>query len=348
MRDAGAIFFGRTTMPQTGMALETVSCLWGRTLNPFNPAFGSGGSSGGDGVLCALHGEPAAPITTDIGGSIRAPGAFNGLYAMRPTSERVPKHGMLSPAPGNVSIKTSTGPCVHSMEDLKLFVKLILTHPTIPYEPTCVLPYWNEPTTFPPKLRIGIISTDGVVDPHPPIQRAIRETTSKLLAAGHEVFEFPLPFSFWDAAQTTWALYFQTGAKEQKALLAKAGEPEIPQFSYNFDVFKIKELTVSELFKRNNEHAAFKYAFQQAWDAANMDCIICPVNVMAGVPHDHPVWWGYTTIWNLLDYPSIVMPIEDLKISAEMDPKDLSYKPRDNAYEKANWEICKFKWLSCV
>ena len=66
MRDAGAIFFGRTTMPQTGMALETVSHLWGRTLNPYNPAFGSGGSSGGDGVLCALHGEPAAPITTDI------------------------------------------------------------------------------------------------------------------------------------------------------------------------------------------------------------------------------------------------------------------------------------------
>lgn len=79
MRDAGAIFFGRTTMPQTGMALETVSNLWGRTLNPYNSAFGSGGSSGGDGALCAMRGEPAAPITTDIGGSIRAPGAFNGL-----------------------------------------------------------------------------------------------------------------------------------------------------------------------------------------------------------------------------------------------------------------------------
>lgn len=42
MRDAGAVFFGRTTMPQTGMALETVSNLWGRTLNPYNSAFGSG------------------------------------------------------------------------------------------------------------------------------------------------------------------------------------------------------------------------------------------------------------------------------------------------------------------
>ncbi|KAK3078468.1 hypothetical protein LTR53_020649, partial [Teratosphaeriaceae sp. CCFEE 6253] len=48
MRDAGAIFMARTTMPQTGMALETVSNLWGRTLNAHNPAFGSGGSSGGE------------------------------------------------------------------------------------------------------------------------------------------------------------------------------------------------------------------------------------------------------------------------------------------------------------
>lgn len=75
------------------MALETTSNLWGRTLNPFNKNFGAGGSSGGDAALCAMRGEPAAPITTDIGGSIRAPGAFNGLYAMRPTADRVPKNG---------------------------------------------------------------------------------------------------------------------------------------------------------------------------------------------------------------------------------------------------------------
>lgn len=50
LRAAGAVFFCRTTMPQTGMALETVSNLWGRTLNPFYTKLVAGGSSGGDGA----------------------------------------------------------------------------------------------------------------------------------------------------------------------------------------------------------------------------------------------------------------------------------------------------------
>lgn len=289
MRDAGAVFFGRTTMPQTGMALETVSNLWGRTLNPYNPAFGAGGSSGGDGALVAMRGEPAAPITTDIGGSIRAPGAFNGLYAMRPTAERVPKSGMMSAARGNTSIKVSAGPCCHDMVDLKLFVRLILTHPTLPYEPTCSIPFWNEQTAAPHQLRVGIMTTDGVVDPHPPIRRAMQETTAKLTASGHEVVDFQLPFDFWEAALTTWALYFQTGACEVKALLDQAGEPPIKQFQHNFDVFQTKLLTVPELFQRNNEQAGYKAAFQAAWDAAGIDCIVCPCAPAAGVPHDFPV-----------------------------------------------------------
>ncbi|KAK3704177.1 hypothetical protein LTR37_014017 [Vermiconidia calcicola] len=339
MRDAGVVFFGRTTMPQTGMALETTSNLYGRTLNPYNPAFGAGGSSGGDGALCALRGEPAAPITTDIGGSIRAPGAFNGLYAMRPTAERVPRHGMVTPAPGNTSIKVSAGPNCHSMEDLKLFTKLILTHPTLPYEPTTVPGSWNEPATAPEKLRIGLMSTDGVVDPHPPIQRALREMAAKLKEAGHDVFEFALPFDMWEAAVTTWALYFQTGAKEHKAMLEKAGEPMIPQFEHNLKVFETRELTVSELFRHNTQQAALKAAFQEAWDSQQMDCIICPCAPMAGVPNDFPVWWGYTTLWNLLDYPSIIMPVKKFKISAADDPKDMSYSSRDNPFDRKNWEL---------
>ncbi len=204
MRDAGAVFFGRTTMPQTGMALETVSNLYGRTLNAYNSAFGSGGSSGGDGVLCALRGEPAAPITTDIGGSIRAPGAFNGLYAMRPTAERVPRQGLMTISPGNTSIKVSAGPNCHSMKDLKMLTKLILAHPTLPHEPTTMPGFWNEAVPSEKPLRIGVISTDGVVEPHPPVSRALREMTAKLKANGHEVFELPLPFDAWQAALTTW------------------------------------------------------------------------------------------------------------------------------------------------
>lgn len=344
MRDEGAIIFGRTSCPQSGMALETVSNLFGRTLNAYNPAFGSGGSSGGESALVALRGAPASPLSTDIGGSIRGPAAFNGLYGMRPSHDRVPRTGLVHPALGNTSIKSAAGPTCHSMEDLMLFVKLIVTHPTLPYEPSCILPFWDEPAlqSAPKKLRVGLMVTDGAVDPHPPIVRALRESVIRLEAAGHEVVEWTCPFDCWEAALTTFALYFQTGAKEAKALLAEAREPPIYQFDFNLKAFGVKDLTASEIFYYNRQQASYKARFQTAWDAAGLDCLLCPVAPQAAVPHDFSVWWGYTSLFNLLDYPSVVMPVKGMTVDKTKDFRDLDYHPREtNPFDKPNWEICE-------
>ena len=72
LRREGAVFYVKTTMPQTGMALETYSNLYGRTFSPFNSRMGAGGSSGGEAVLLALRGSPVG-FGSDIGGSIVSP-----------------------------------------------------------------------------------------------------------------------------------------------------------------------------------------------------------------------------------------------------------------------------------
>jgi amidase len=185
IRDAGAVFFVKTTMPQTGMALETVSHLWGRTLNPFNSKLGSGGSSGGDGALIAMRGAPIAP-SSDIGGSIRAPAAFNGLYSIRPSSERIPRGGMRSTGPGQISIKVSCGPTCHSVADLKMFTKVINGHTGAQYDASFIPMPWRDVQAPSRKLSFGLLEFDGVVMPHPPILRAMKESASKLRAAGHE------------------------------------------------------------------------------------------------------------------------------------------------------------------
>ena len=79
-------------------------------------------------ALIAMKGSPIGP-SSDIGGSIRAPAAFNGLYSIRPSSEMIPKRGMGTTFLGNVSIKVSCGPCCHSMADLSMFTKMIYGHP---------------------------------------------------------------------------------------------------------------------------------------------------------------------------------------------------------------------------
>lgn len=191
LRHAGAVFYSKTTMPQTGMMLETRSPLWGVTTNPFNNQLVSGGSSGGDGVLVAMRGSPIAP-SSDIGGSIRAPAAFNGLYSIRPSADRIPKGGLRSTAPGNVSIKVSSGPVCHNIVDLKMFTKIINAHGSLAhFEPGIVPIPWRE---LPPpvrKLSFGVWAFDGVCMPHPPILRAIKETTLRLTSHGHEGTRFP-------------------------------------------------------------------------------------------------------------------------------------------------------------
>ncbi|KAF2858676.1 putative amidase [Piedraia hortae CBS 480.64] len=340
MRDAGAIIFCRTTCPQAGMALETVSNLWGRTLNSINPNFGAGGSSGGDGALVGLRGAPASSLSTDVGGSVRAPAAFNGLFGMRPTHDRVPRTGFCHPALGNTAIKSAAGPITHSVEDLKLFTRLIVTHPTLPYESTCILPFWDEGATAPSKLKVGLMLTDGVVEPHPPIARALRETANKLKAAGHEVVNFQAPFDCWQAMLTTFKLYFQTGAKEARNLMATAKEPAIAALEYNLRVFECdRELNATEIFHHSREQARYKALFQQAWDAAGIDVLLCPVSPMAAVPHDFCVWWGYTSLFNLLDYPSTNIPVKGVKVDEQKDVKG-DYQPKkDNPFDKPNWDI---------
>ncbi|CAK7231353.1 hypothetical protein SBRCBS47491_007902 [Sporothrix bragantina] len=348
LSEAGVVAFARTTMPQTGMMLQTVSNLWGRTLNPFHRGFSAGGSSGGDGALVGMYGSPFCP-STDIGGSIRAPATFNGLYGIRPTSERIPKGGLTTSAPGQVSIKVSCGPVCHSVADLKLVTKILLEHyHYIGYDPSCVPFPWKKTVLLPPKLCFGVVRDDGVVHPQPPIRRSLDETVLALKQAGHEVIEFAPPLDMWEVAQTTWKLYFQTGAKESRALVAAGNEPLTPNFDFYTSTYDIKELTTPELYKLNTRQGAIRKQFAAAWAATAsqtgtgrpMDALLSPCAPSAGFPHEFPVWWGYFSMWNILDYPSTILPLRDFRVDSSKDPKDVDYTPRTNSpFDKMNHDL---------
>ena len=66
LRDQGAVFYCRTTMPQSVMHLDTRSSVYGQTLNPLNLALSAGGSSGGEAALVAARGSVLG-VGTDIG-----------------------------------------------------------------------------------------------------------------------------------------------------------------------------------------------------------------------------------------------------------------------------------------
>ncbi|KAF5860065.1 hypothetical protein ETB97_002091 [Aspergillus alliaceus] len=352
LRAAGAVFFCKTTMPQSGMALETVSNLWGRTTNPFNRDLGAGGSSGGDATLVALRGSPIAP-STDMGGSIRVPAAFNGLYGIRPTADRIPKGGMYNTNTGNLTIKLSCGPVCHSLDDLELFTKVINAHPHNKYDVTSVPVPWKSLDPLDRKLTIGVMKWDGVVMPHPPVLRALEHTKQTLEKAGHEGNHYNrAPFRLL-GYQTNYGgrqfdIYYQSGSAGTMSTLAASGEPTIPAFADLLRVFNTREHSAAEALRLNIKARALKEQFADTWkDTAGrttsghtIDAVIAPPAPAVGYPHDFNIYWGYTSLFNLLDYPSIILPIHNFKVDPQLDPVDHNYRPLEtNPYDKPNYEL---------
>jgi aspartyl-tRNA(Asn)/glutamyl-tRNA(Gln) amidotransferase subunit A len=89
LREHGAVFLGKTTTPEFGWKGVTDSPRHGSTNNPYDPSRTAGGSSGGGAAAVALGAGPLA-LGTDGGGSVRIPGSFSGIFAIKPTYGRVP------------------------------------------------------------------------------------------------------------------------------------------------------------------------------------------------------------------------------------------------------------------
>lgn len=74
-------------------AFECSNPLWGTTTNPYNDKYTCGGSSGGEGALLALDGSVIG-LGSDIGGSLRIPAAYCGIYSLKPGHGRLTRQGV--------------------------------------------------------------------------------------------------------------------------------------------------------------------------------------------------------------------------------------------------------------
>ncbi len=119
MRRNGAVFIGRTTMPEFGWKAVCDSPLSGITRNPHDPEKTPGGSSGGDGVAVAT-GASTLAIGADIGGSVRIPAAFCGIVGIKPTHNRAPRH-----VGSHASVLSREGTMARSVADAAMLLDVI-------------------------------------------------------------------------------------------------------------------------------------------------------------------------------------------------------------------------------
>jgi len=122
--DAGAIPLGLTNTSEACLWIESNNRVYGRTRNPYDPARIAGGSSGGEG---AALGAGAAPIGlgSDVGGSIRGPAFFNGVFGHKPSLGLIPITGAWPPPHGEVTRMVVNGPLTRRAGDLMPLLKLL-------------------------------------------------------------------------------------------------------------------------------------------------------------------------------------------------------------------------------
>ncbi|XP_023948596.2 fatty-acid amide hydrolase 2-B [Bicyclus anynana] len=125
LKDTGAIIIGVTNVPEMCMWYETYNCIYGRTLNPYNTTRMVGGSSGGEAVIQTLGGSIFG-IGSDIGGSIRMPAYFNGIFGHKPTRRAVSNKGQYPEIKNDdINLYLCIGPMTRFAADLKPIQKII-------------------------------------------------------------------------------------------------------------------------------------------------------------------------------------------------------------------------------
>lgn len=149
IKAAGAIVFGKTNVPLFSGDLQTYNEVYGTTNNPWDTTRVPGGSSGGAAAALAAGLTPLE-IGSDIGGSIRTPAHFNGVFGHKPSFDLVSKRGHIPPPPGALfsGDLSVVGPLARSTRDLEIALSMIMgrdAFDAVAYEPGLPEPRGRQP-----------------------------------------------------------------------------------------------------------------------------------------------------------------------------------------------------------
>ncbi|KAL2434585.1 Amidase 1 [Exophiala dermatitidis] len=354
LKDLGAVILTKTNVPQTILWGETENPIWGLTTLPHKPAFTAGGSSGGEAALLALDGALCG-WGTDIGGSIRGPSHFNGLFGLKPTSSRISHRGVPGPHEGQEHVPSSVGPMSKRLTSLVTVTRAVLNAQAWLSDPKVVPIPWREGLYLEVqtrRLKIGLILDDGIVKPHPPVERAVKEAAALLRNAGHEVI-------IWDTSEHMGFIEIQDqfyradGGEDIRRDISAGGEPMIPHVEALVE--SSKAISVYEYWQLNKAKMLAQQAYNEKWTKSGVDVLLSPVAGHTALPHRCFRYTGYTKIWNFLDYTAMSFPFTT--VSEDLDSEDICRtsgtdtsaldevrNPLDT-YNQGLWDLASMKGL---
>ena len=317
---AGAVLYVKTNVPTAMMMAESVNHVFGRTVNPRQRALTPGGSSGGESALLAFGGSPLG-VGTDIGGSLRIPAACAGVFTLRPSFGRFPTLRCRSGLAGQEAVQSVNGPMARSLRDCILFAQTVVGAQPWTLDPRFLPIPWRA-VERKEKLKLGVMWSDGIVAPTPPVKRALEEATKKLKAAGHEIVEWK-PEGHLELYKVLGRMFTADGGKSVKKLLEPVNEPFHPEMQHYETA---EELGSYDMWQLHLQRTELCKNYLDLWNAAGIDGILCPTTPYASVEHGNFKYVGYTGVFNILDYSCVSFPT-GITVDKELDTVAKDYNP---------------------
>jgi amidase len=324
LKAAGAVILGKTNVPELCMDFQTDSPLFGTTRNAWDAARTAGGSTGGGGVAVAARLSPLE-IGRDIGGSVRNPAHYNGIFSLKPSEWRVPGRGHVPDLPGQtrtVRYMGVFGPLARSVADLEAALRIIAGPDGNEIEAAPV-PLGPAPVLKPKDLRIALLDSNPLV-PVSADTAAVVQATARLLGRAGAKVKRAEPASFdWQQSWDDWSDLLQYEVRalqplaERERFFARAASADPTVRS----VARAARLDMAEFFAVLDRRDRVTRQCEQFLD--DFDAWLMPVMPDAafirqkqseplcidGVPH--PYFFAgtsYNYLANLTGQPSIVLP----------------------------------------
>ncbi len=189
LKEASVVFLGKTNMDEFAMGSSTEHSAFGTTLNPLNPKYVPGGSSGGSAAAVA-SGQCAGSLGSDTGGSVRQPASFCGVVGFKPTYGAVSRSGLMAMA----SSLDQIGPITHTVEDARFIFDVIRGKDK--YDATSVdlnAPAEGWSASGGKSLKIGVPKEYFSKGIDPRVEKKVREAIDKYKKMGAKILEIELP-----------------------------------------------------------------------------------------------------------------------------------------------------------
>ncbi len=293
LKAAGALFIGKTNVPLNLADFQSFNDIYGTTNNPWDLSRIPGGSSGGSSAALAA-GLTALEAGSDIGGSIRNPAHFCGVYGHKPTWGIVSGAGHALPGvvtPPDIAV---VGPLARSAEDLALSMAIVAGPGRLDSAG------WRLKLPRHTKIRlsdfrVAIWPTDALAPVANEISNRVQMLGDRLAHLGATVSDTARPDidltrSFDTYNALLWGVMAAGLSAEEKAAnrTLKANVSEDPGGARKFAIYSVQEH--GEWLVHSNRRHALRDAWSRFFES--WDIVLCPQMATTAFPHDHGDYLG--------------------------------------------------------